>query len=254
MITWGEKAWTAWSQGLGPMRDQPALRALHRYLVLHWSVLLKEAQSSGIKAQGFPFGGLNMEVLQQLFQNDPVMGQFFGRVALQPIRITFMVRKSSAAQLQDHLLHIASVASPNKANAVACVQCIIPQEAVKGTTRRINFGGGPRGGAAMPVEVNIPPGIDTGGRLSADRQQRTSQFHQSHHWGLREAGGGFKNCRPVCTSAGDQIEIQVNVPGRRQPMRVALAVEVAPHPVFRWVRLACMPGFTKKKRPGGIRK
>lgn len=44
-------------------------------------------------AQGFPFGGgMGADIFEKIFQADPMFSQFFGRVAIQPIRISFMVR------------------------------------------------------------------------------------------------------------------------------------------------------------------
>ncbi|KAJ9505649.1 hypothetical protein QJQ45_008447 [Haematococcus lacustris] len=103
---------------------------------------------------GFPFGGLGADIFQQIFEQDPMLSQMFGRVALQPIRVTFM-------------------------------------EAVKGTSRRVQLSGS-RGSAPTSIDVNIPPGVDT----------------------------------------GDQIELQVSVPGKRSTVRLNIPVEVAQHPIF----------------------
>ncbi|KAL6764863.1 molecular chaperone [Haematococcus lacustris] len=117
-----------------------------------------EAGPSGFRGGGFPggfpFGGLGADIFQQIFEQDPMLSQMFGRVALQPIRVTFM-------------------------------------EAVKGTSRRVQLSGS-RGSAPTSIDVNIPPGVDT----------------------------------------GDQIELQVSVPGKRSTVRLNIPVEVAQHPIF----------------------
>ena len=43
---------------------------------------------------GFPFGGFGgaESIFEQIFNQDPLYSQMFGRVAVQPIRISFMVR------------------------------------------------------------------------------------------------------------------------------------------------------------------
>lgn len=79
----------------------------------------------------------------------------FGRLAVQPIRISFM-------------------------------------EAIKGTKRRVSMpSGGPRV-SSSPMDIDIPPGVEN----------------------------------------GDQVQIEVFL-GPRQKMRVAVPIEVEPHPVFR---------------------
>jgi DnaJ-class molecular chaperone len=104
---------------------------------------------------GFPFGGFSTEsIFEQIFNQDPMFSQMFGRVAVQPIRISFM-------------------------------------EAVKGTKRRITLGG-VRGAAGSTVDLDIPAGIDS----------------------------------------GDQIQIETMF-GPKQRVRVAVPIEVEPHPVFR---------------------
>lgn len=49
---------------------------------------------------------------------------------------------------------------------------------------------------------------------------------------------------------GDQIEVQINLPGKRGATRIAIPVEVAPHPVFRWEAtvagdLRCQSGLSE---------
>jgi len=108
--------------------------------------------------QGFGFGNAQ-DIFEQLFNRDPVFGQFFGRLALQPIRISFM-------------------------------------EAVRGTSRRVQLGQLMRGVQPPPIDVNIPAGVDN----------------------------------------GDQVEVAINLPGKRggtSTTRLAIPIEVEPHPVFR---------------------
>jgi len=42
--------------------------------------------------QGFPFGAAGPDIFERIFQSDPMFSQFFGRVSIQPIRISFLVR------------------------------------------------------------------------------------------------------------------------------------------------------------------
>jgi len=106
---------------------------------------------------GFPFGGAGPDIFERIFASDPMFSQFFGRVSVQPIRISFL-------------------------------------ESVKGTSRRMQLGLRGGGGQPGPVDINIPPGVDT----------------------------------------GDQIEVQLAGSGqKRTSMRVAIPIEVEPHPIFR---------------------
>ncbi|GAX73970.1 hypothetical protein CEUSTIGMA_g1420.t1 [Chlamydomonas eustigma] len=80
---------------------------------------------------GFPFSGFSTEsIFEQIFNQDPMFSQMFGRVAVQPIRISFM-------------------------------------EAVKGTKRRITLGG-VRGAAGSTVDLDIPAGIDSGDQIQIE--------------------------------------------------------------------------------------
>jgi hypothetical protein len=40
---------------------------------------------------GFPFGGFGQDIFEQIFQQSGAFAQMFGRVAANPVRISFMV-------------------------------------------------------------------------------------------------------------------------------------------------------------------
>ncbi|GLC34937.1 hypothetical protein PLESTB_001180300 [Pleodorina starrii] len=109
---------------------------------------------------GFNFGGVPFmnEIFEQFLRADPRLHAMLNRVQLPPIRISFM-------------------------------------EAVKGTRKSVDFG--LRQGSMRKIELDIPPGVDT----------------------------------------GDMVETAVDMPGpgRRASARMVLniPIEVQPHPTFR---------------------
>jgi len=90
---------------------------------------------------GFPFGGFGPDMFEQFFDRDPLLSQLFGRIALSPLRISFM-------------------------------------EAVQGTKKRINLGGMP-GMPSNVVDVDIPAGIDNGDQIEVQVNLSTRRASRS---------------------------------------------------------------------------
>ncbi|KAF5836754.1 molecular chaperone [Dunaliella salina] len=52
---------------------------------------------------GFPFGAAGPDIFERIFASDPMFSQFFGRVSIQPIRISFLVGIDTGDQIEVQL-------------------------------------------------------------------------------------------------------------------------------------------------------
>lgn len=118
--------------------------------------------------------------------------------------LLMLLLERTSAQATPWLAGSRARALPQQCDLLACFDV---QESVKGTARRVQMG--LRGGGQPgPVDLNIPPGVDT----------------------------------------GDTIEVQLAGTGqRRASMRVAIPIEVEPHPIFRCTRLRQRHGVGRRQ-------